>query len=197
MRTWFLFLIRNRFSGSASAGRVGLAEPTAKAGFGETKDGYMSRPSGESRKAVAPEPCSWNDSAAESRMCSFGIYLCIVHEKGRCPGASVSGRPGPVFWPAIPFIRAGSTIRRPAVEMGCAGRPRERRSGSRSRTRTYDRAINSRLLYQLSYSGSPLRPIDPREAGVNPRKSGRIAGLLPYGVEHGTADRRPGAGGRT
>ncbi len=26
--------------------------------------------------------------------------------------------------------------------------------GSRSRTRTYDRAINSRLLYQLSYSGS-------------------------------------------
>ncbi len=25
--------------------------------------------------------------------------------------------------------------------------------GSRSRTRTYDRAINSRLLYQLSYSG--------------------------------------------
>ncbi len=26
-------------------------------------------------------------------------------------------------------------------------------NGSRSRTRTYDRAINSRLLYQLSYSG--------------------------------------------
>ena len=25
--------------------------------------------------------------------------------------------------------------------------------GSRSRTRTYDRAINSRLLYQLSYPG--------------------------------------------
>ena len=25
--------------------------------------------------------------------------------------------------------------------------------GSRSRTRTYDRAINSRLLYQLSYQG--------------------------------------------
>ena len=32
-----------------------------------------------------------------------------------------------------------------------------RLNGSRSRTRTYDRAINSRLLYQLSYSGSPWR----------------------------------------
>lgn len=28
--------------------------------------------------------------------------------------------------------------------------------GSRSRTRTYDPAINSRLLYQLSYSGSAV-----------------------------------------
>ena len=27
------------------------------------------------------------------------------------------------------------------------------KAGSRSRTRTYDPAINSRLLYQLSYSG--------------------------------------------
>ncbi|CAN0579464.1 unnamed protein product, partial [Ectocarpus sp. 12 AP-2014] len=30
--------------------------------------------------------------------------------------------------------------------------------GSPSRTRTYDPAINSRLLYQLSYRGSPKRP---------------------------------------
>lgn len=29
-------------------------------------------------------------------------------------------------------------------------------SGSVSRTRTYDRAINSRLLYQLSYHGTAL-----------------------------------------
>ena len=29
-----------------------------------------------------------------------------------------------------------------------------RAAGSASRTRTYDRAINSRLLYQLSYRGS-------------------------------------------
>ncbi len=34
----------------------------------------------------------------------------------------------------------------------------ENRYGSRSRTRTYDRAINSRLLYQLSYSG-PVRAL--------------------------------------
>ena len=32
-------------------------------------------------------------------------------------------------------------------------------SGSASRTRTYDRAINSRLLYQLSYRGTASRLI--------------------------------------
>ncbi|SOR27194.1 protein of unknown function [Methylorubrum extorquens] len=31
------------------------------------------------------------------------------------------------------------------------------RFGSPSRTRTCDKAINSRLLYQLSYRGSPVR----------------------------------------
>ena len=32
------------------------------------------------------------------------------------------------------------------------------RIGSRSRTRTYDKAVNSRLLYQLSYPGSAGGP---------------------------------------
>ena len=35
--------------------------------------------------------------------------------------------------------------------------------GSRSRTRTYDRAINSRLLYQLSYSGPVVGSITKPE----------------------------------
>ncbi len=44
--------------------------------------------------------------------------------------------------------------------------------GSRSRTRTYDRAINSRLLYQLSYSGSPARPYTPLPRPRKPRGQG-------------------------
>lgn len=40
------------------------------------------------------------------------------------------------------------------------------RNGSLSRTRTCDRSINSRLLYQLSYQGS--------RAGKTPRRPGGI-----------------------
>jgi len=55
----------------------GDAPPThRRCSFSETKGGYMNRPSGESRKAVAPEPYERNDSAADSPVCSFGIYLC-------------------------------------------------------------------------------------------------------------------------
>ncbi len=58
----------------------------------------MSRPSGESRKAVAPEPYGWNDSAAELRVCSFGIYLWVVRETGsalvRAPGPLRAGDAG-------------------------------------------------------------------------------------------------------
>ena len=40
-------------------------------------------------------------------------------------------------------------------------------NGSPSRTRTYDRSVNSRLLYQLSYrgmygAGNEIRTRDPR-----------------------------------
>src|SRR5580692_6726427 len=50
-------------------------------------------------------------------------------------------------------------------------------NGSRSRTRTYDRAINSRLLYQLSYPGLARAPIAPGLAGVKTR--GRPALSVP------------------
>jgi hypothetical protein len=59
--------------------------------------------------------------------------------------------------------------------------------GSRSRTRTYDRAINSRLLYQLSYPGpAGGAPYSGRVTGVQrhhlvPSKSGKQASIPPVG----------------
>ena len=50
-------------------------------------------------------------------------------------------------------------LSRPVMPCRRAARCRgnARALGSRSRTRTYDRAINSRLLYQLSYPGTAER----------------------------------------
>ncbi len=70
-------------------------------------------------------------------------------------------------------IPRGGTISRqgiyaqPCTVVG-AGISDSGKNGSASRTRTYDRAINSRLLYQLSYRGSPVgRFINKRDFLVN------------------------------
>ena len=44
------------------------------------------------------------------------------------------------------------------------------RTGSAGRTRTYDPAVNSRLLYRLSYRGSGADPVGVLEArtGIEP-----------------------------
>ena len=81
------------------------------------------------------------------------------------------------------LIRADHVSRpRPAI----ASTPTWRRgwsTGSRSRTRTYDPAVNSRLLYQLSYPGSAGAPYSEAPAAVQTASCGRYptgeaAGIL-------------------
>jgi hypothetical protein len=67
------------------------------------------------------------------------------------------------------------------------------KNGSRSRTRTYDRAINSRLLYQLSYPGSGSAYSGGARAG-KPRPAYTVAPCPSDGVRQTTAC--PGAGAR-
>ena len=50
----------------------------------------------------------------------------------------------------------------------------QKKGGSRSRTRTYDKAVNSRLLYQLSYPGSAGRPYSEPGRGWEPLDFGRL-----------------------
>ncbi len=94
-----------------------------------------------------------------------------------CPAPlAVTRLPGRCSWPSIPSVGAGGAIRRAMPYVSGAGGSRVA-NGSRSRTRTYDRAINSRLLYQLSYSGSPDGPYRPAGRGGKPPE-----GLRDYGA---------------
>lgn len=56
----------------------------------------------------------------------------------------------------FPLAEENEVLKR---KRGRAAKPVLLQDGSPSRTRTYDRAINSRLLYQLSYRGSRGRYI--------------------------------------
>ncbi len=62
-------------------------------------------------------------------------------------------------------------------------------SGSQSRTRTYDRAVNSRLLYQLSYLGS-VWPDPIAEARAGRKGATRRRSQIPPG-DGQTARARP------
>src|SRR5690606_16116558 len=68
------------------------------------------------------------------------------------------GRPDIV--PACFFVRGYTSSKRPMTlgrePCGRSDYVGEGENGSASRTRTYDPAINSRLLYQLSYRGTLL-----------------------------------------
>ena len=83
-------------------------------------------------------------------------------------------------------------------------RVRQAGVGSLSRTRTYDRAINSRLLYQLSYQGSPrgvpipplpperkpIRPFPPPVRGIPAKDAGSRPDRVPMPVAARSLGRR-------
>ena len=88
-----------------------------------------------------------------------GIEPGIPAVKGRCLNRLTNG-PEMVTHPRL---ERGT----PWLKVRCSANWASESSGSSSRTRTYDRSVNSRLLYRLSYrgmygAGNEIRTRDPR-----------------------------------
>ena len=96
---------------------------------------------------------------------------------------------------AMPRIWQGRGAAVPMAYLDCASPDKSSEVGSPGRTRTSDPAVNSRLLYQLSYRGSParlqamLRAMPPAGSIADCRlsKQGRVA------RQQGSGHWRPGA----
>ena len=120
-----------------------------------TSDGFVACP---------PEGC--NPRTREGRPAPYPAWPVVV-----TVGASLPSRGGtcspvaPVRGYPLPEVGMGAGIK---TDFPCNPQ-KPCRAGSRSRTRTYDPAVNSRLLYRLSYPGSArCAPIANRRARRKP-----------------------------